>query len=86
MRTHLKKNLHSLVNAFQEDPDEKVKVAVLSICACGMGLTLTASSIVVFAELYWVRGNGVIVEIVVFCGSVLGEGIGGDIRNGIIVK
>lgn len=40
------------VNYFQEN--EKCKIAILSILACGTGLTLTASSRIVFVEMYWV--------------------------------
>lgn len=43
-----------LVRAFQED--DSIRCAVLSIGAAGTGLTLTASSTVVFGELYWVPG------------------------------
>jgi len=43
-----------LVKRFQND--ESVKLAILSIGAAGTGLTLTASSTVVFGELYWVPG------------------------------
>lgn len=42
------------VDRFQEDPS--VRLAVLSLMAAGTGLTLTASSTVVFGEMYWVPG------------------------------
>lgn len=42
------------VDRFQNDP--KVRLAVLSLMAAGTGLTLTASSTVVFGEMYWVPG------------------------------
>ncbi|EGG19971.1 SNF2-related domain-containing protein [Cavenderia fasciculata] len=42
------------VTRFQNQP--KCQVALLSITAAGTGLTLTASSLVVFAELYWTPG------------------------------
>ena len=45
---------HEWVTQFQSD--EETKVAILSITACSHGLTLTASSTVVFAELFWTPG------------------------------
>jgi len=42
----------SNVRAFQ-NKDNNIKFAVLSITACAEGLTLTASSTVIFAEMYW---------------------------------
>eukprot|EP01132_Coremiostelium_polycephalum_P006804 gene6804-8443_t len=42
------------VNRFQNNPN--CTVALLSITAAGTGLTLTASSLVVFVELYWTPG------------------------------
>ena len=47
-------NRQAYVERFQEDP--KVRLAVLSLMAAGTGLTLTASSTVVFGEMYWVPG------------------------------
>ena len=47
-------NRQAYVNRFQDDP--KVRLAVLSLMAAGTGLTLTASSTVVFGEMYWVPG------------------------------
>ena len=44
----------TLVGKFQNG--ENIKLAILSIGAAGTGLTLTASSTVVFGELYWVPG------------------------------
>ncbi|AFZ81725.1 helicase family member protein [Theileria equi strain WA] len=43
------------VNLFQTD--KHCKIALLSLSACGVGLNLTASSTVVFAELFWVPGQ-----------------------------
>ncbi|KAK1932645.1 helicase conserved C-terminal domain containing protein [Babesia divergens] len=43
------------VNRFQNQAD--CTVALLSLTSCGVGLNLTASSTVVFAELYWVPGQ-----------------------------
>ena len=45
----------SLCNAFQTD--NRIKVALLSITAASTGLTLTASSLVIFAELFWNPGT-----------------------------
>ena len=44
----------SIVDVFQNDPD--CLVAVLSLTAAGTGLNLTATSTVIFAELYWNPG------------------------------
>jgi SWI/SNF-related matrix-associated actin-dependent regulator 1 of chromatin subfamily A len=46
---------HALVEKFQTDSN--CKVALLSLLAGGVGLTLTASSVVIFCELYWNPGH-----------------------------
>jgi SWI/SNF-related matrix-associated actin-dependent regulator 1 of chromatin subfamily A len=45
----------TICNSFQSE--SRIKVALLSITAASTGLTLTASSLVIFAELFWNPGT-----------------------------
>ena len=47
---------NDLCNRFQTD--DTVRLALLSITAANAGLNMTASSLVIFAELFWNPGVG----------------------------
>lgn len=46
---------HKMVTAFQTD--QSMKIALLSITSASIGITLTASSTILFTELWWNPGN-----------------------------